>query len=108
MGSATPTEVKRIYITDRRGERFDVTHAVEAYGMSRRGFEYGIGKHTIKPINSPNMIVAGQPAFPAAWDDSRIIGLQIEGEDRGYPIRLLRRHEIVNEVVGQTHAAVAY
>ena len=104
-GSEAP---KKIHITDRYGDRFDITHAVEAYGMSRHGFEYGIGKHAIRPINNPNMIGPGQPNYPTAWDDRRIIGARIEGENRSYPIRPLRNHEIVNEVVGETHLAVAY
>ena len=52
-----------VVITDRHGERFDITHAVDKYGMVPSGFE---------------------------------------GDARGYSIRQIVRHEIVNE------AAVAY
>ena len=32
-----------IFITDRYGDRFDVTHAIRHYGMRASGFEFGIG-----------------------------------------------------------------
>ncbi len=99
---------ERIYITDRRGERFDITHAVQNYGMSRHGFEYGIGKNAMRPLDHPEMIAPGEPAYPGAWDTIPVIGTEIEGDVRSYPIRPLARHEIVNETIGETPFAVAY
>jgi hypothetical protein len=109
-GSAGRTSQRsgHIYITDRYGERFDITHAVEKYGMSRHGFEHGIGKNTIHPLDHPNMIGPGKPDYPNARDDTRVIGTEIDGDVRSYPIPLLARHEIVNETIGGTAAAVAY
>ena len=97
-----------IYLTDRNGERFDITYAVKKYGMSRNGFEHGIGKNTIRPLDHPGMIAPGEMAYPNARDDAWIIGAEIDGDVRSYPIRPLARHEIVNETIGQTQAAVAY
>ncbi|NKB66033.1 MAG: DUF3179 domain-containing protein [Candidatus Latescibacteria bacterium] len=99
---------KPVFLVDRQGERFDISHAVEKYKMNRRGFEFGIGKNAIRPIDQPDMIEPGQRDYPADWARHRVIGLELAGEVRSYPIRELTRHEIVNETLGQTQAAVAY
>ena len=100
-----------IFIIDRHGERFDITHAVESYGMAPSGFEFGIGKNAIPPINHPEMIRSHEPDYPSARSRQAkqpIIGARFEGDARGYAIRQLVRHEIVNETIGHTEAAVAY
>ena len=106
------TPQRRIHITDRFGERFDITHAVERYRMHRRGFEFGIGKNTIRPLYQPGMLTEEDrcyPAYGSVWNrDPDVIGAVIEGEARSYPVDRLVRHEIVNESVGATQAAVAY
>ena len=100
-----------VFITDRYGERFDITHAVEKYGMAPSGFEFGIGKHTISPINHPEMIRSHEPDYPnvhSRQSKEQIIGASFEGDARSYAIRQIVRHEIVNETIGYTQAAVAY
>ena len=52
--SSTDQDPGSIYLTDRNGERFDITYAVKKYGMSRRDFEHGIGKNAIR---SPGAII---------------------------------------------------
>ena len=74
----------------------------------RRYFEYGIGQHAIPPINAPRMAKIGDRDFPPNSSDHQVISLQIEGENRSYPIRELTRHEIVNETVGSIQIAIAY
>jgi hypothetical protein len=100
-----------VFITDRHGERFDITHAVDRYGMVPSGFEFGIGKNTIPPINHPEMIRSHESDYPsvgARQSTEQIIGASFEGDARGYSIRQIVRHEIVNETIGYTEAAVAY
>ena len=100
-----------IFITDRHGERFDITHAVEKYGMAPSGFEFGIGKNSIPPINHPEMIRSHEPDYPnlrSRQSKEQIIGASFEGDARSYSIRQIVRHEIVNETIGYTEAAVAY
>ena len=100
-----------VVITDRHGERFDITHAVDKYGMVPSGFEFGIGKNTIPPINHPEMIRSHEPDYPSVGSRQSkelIIGASFEGDARGYSIRQIVRHEIVNETIGYTEAAVAY
>ena len=107
LGSQRP-----IFITDRYGDRFDVTHAIHQYGMRVSGFEFGIGKNTIKPLNHPDMVSPGEAGYPAEgsmWNRGPdVIGLALEDEVRSYPVHELTRHEVVNETIGHTEAAVAY
>jgi hypothetical protein len=41
-------------------------------------------------------------------DDDRVLGIEIGGDARAYPVRILNWHEIVNDVVGGTPVAVTY
>ncbi|MBT4496910.1 MAG: DUF3179 domain-containing protein [Gemmatimonadetes bacterium] len=104
----TGSQEERIYITDRRGERFDITHAVRHYGMRPEGFEYGLGKGAIPALDHPGMSRPGDSRFPSPGESHQIIGLVAEGDARSYPLRYLRAHEVVNETIGHTQAAVAY
>lgn len=99
---------RRVVITDRRGERWDISHAVEHYGLSRYGFEFGIGRNAIPPLNSPAMSKSGDADHPADAAMHEVIGFSGAGEARGYPIQPLNRHEVVNESIGDIQAAVAY
>jgi hypothetical protein len=40
--------------------------------------------------------------------DDRVIGVEISGDARAYPLRLMRWHEVVNDVVGGKPIAVTY
>jgi hypothetical protein len=40
--------------------------------------------------------------------DDRVIGVEISGDARAYPLRLMRWHEVVNDVVGGESIAVTY
>ena len=101
-----------VFITDRYGERFEITHAVRQYGMYESGFEFGIGKHTIKPLDHPDMVSPGEEGYPpesSFWSRGPdVIGLALGDDVRSYPVHELTRHEIVNETIGHTEAAVAY
>lgn len=41
-------------------------------------------------------------------DDDRVIGLNLQGETRAYPIRLLSYHQVVNDELGGVPIAVVY
>ena len=109
--SGSQKKVKPIYLVDRYGERFDITHAVQHYNMRKQWFEFGIGKNTIQPINHPDMIEPGESGYPSSsgWGSGpRVIGTSIDGDERSYPVDVLIRHEVCNETIGNTQAAVAY
>ena len=98
----------KIYITDRTGKNWDVTHAVENYGFETGNFQYGLGPYAIMPINNPEMISPGKSNYPDDNSTETIIGLNIDGDARAYPIRILSRHEVVNDRVGDKNVAVVY
>ena len=100
-----------VIITDRNGDRFDITHAVRHYRLRRERFQFGIGRHKIQPLDHPRMLGPADEGYPRArgWSSGpEVIGAALDGEVRGYPVRELRRHEIVNETIGAVEAAVAY
>ncbi|MCH7811940.1 MAG: DUF3179 domain-containing protein [Chloroflexi bacterium] len=64
-------------------------------------------KDAIRSIDDPQFVSA-QEAASAMADQEFVIGLAIEGDVRAYPINVLSRHEIVNDVVGGVPVAVTY
>ncbi len=67
----------------------------------------GVGKDGIPPIDAPRF-----ESVPTAqsWlqPQSPVIALEINGEARAYPLAVLTRHEIVNDVVGAVPVAVTF
>lgn len=68
---------------------------------------------TVRPRDTIPAIL--EPAFARVEDasewmesDELILGLEIEGDVRAYPIRILSRHEVVNDVVGGTPIAATW
>ncbi len=55
-----------------------------------------------KPIFQPVGDITG------LVDNAPVVGLQINGDARAYPLRILMWHEIVNDVVGGTPVTVTY
>ncbi len=107
-GSGDNNSDEKVYITDRTGKKWDVTHAVANYGFDTKNFQYGLGPYAITPINNPEMISPGEPGYPSHNSTEAIIGLHIEGDARAYPIRTLSQHEVVNDRVGGKDVAVVY
>lgn len=72
----------------------------------------GPPKDGIPPIDKPQLepLSNGKPSGWAAsiGDAEPVIALAIRGDARAYPLRILIWHEIVNDVVGDTHVAVTY
>ncbi len=64
-------------------------------------------KDGIRSIDEPRFLAAAVAADQMAASEL-VIGVVIEGEARAYPINVLSRHEIVNDVVGGVPVAVTY
>ena len=60
----------------------------------------------IPALSNPEFIKASE----ADWlkPDDRVIGIEIGGERRAYPIRILNYHEIVNDRISDTAFAITY
>lgn len=60
----------------------------------------------IPAINDPKMVPAAEAGFMK--DEDRIIGINLAGEARAYPIKILDWHEVVNDSIGDQYYAVTY
>ncbi len=76
-----------------RGTTSEVRYALEV-GGSLHTF---IPQDSIKPIYEPTFI---SPAEAALMNADLVIGLSLNGDSRAYPVHILRRREMVNDVVG--------
>ncbi len=61
----------------------------------------------VLPERAQDIMVSAAEADAAGIDQSvHVLGVEINGESRAYPIPFLSRHEIVNDTVGGRHIAV--
>jgi len=70
---------------------------IEAGGPMRDG---------IPAINHPRFIGASQADFLNGND--RVLGINLHGQQKAYPVRILNYHEIVNDRVGDMAVVVSY
>lgn len=66
----------------------------------------GVAKDGIPAITDPPTVPGSEAHFMQPSD--RIAGVEIEGEARAYPLKVLTRHEVVNDKIGGVHVAVTY
>ncbi len=66
-----------------------------------------LGFDAIPAILDPKLVTASE-AEGSMDRDEQVLGLSINGEHRAYSIRMLSRHEIVNDVVGGVPVAVTW
>ena len=91
---------------DGDAEWFDVTDIP----MDPHEFQYGIGKDTIPAIDEPHFLEANDPRLAefGVYASTDVIGY-VSGDDaRAYPIPILNRHELVNDVIGGKPVTVAW
>jgi hypothetical protein len=64
-------------------------------------------KDAIQSIDDPRFV---GPDQARAWLDARepVVSVEVQGEARAYPVQILTRHEIVNDMVGEVPVAVTY
>lgn len=65
----------------------------------------GPAKDGIPALTDPAVVSADESGLNAA---DRVIGVEIAGEARAYPLRILNWHEIVNDTLGGQPIAVTY
>jgi len=97
----------QVYIIDNTGKQWNITHAIENYGMQAERFQFGLGPNAIPPILSPKFVSPNQSGFPAG-DSRLVIGFNLDGDIRAYPIDVLTRHEIADDKFGKINVAAAY
>jgi len=102
------SDSNRIFIRDRTGKEWDVTHAVNKYEFDPERFQFGAGPFAIKPILQPQFISRGDPGYDSIDENTIVIGTFIKRNARAYPLYILGSHEIVDENFGTTYVAVGY
>ena len=86
---------------------------------NRNGFDYsdalvpsneiywgGIRRDGIPPIHNPKFVAATDAKF--LRDKDRVLGVVHNGVAKAYPVRILDRHEVVNDHFGDTAIVVTY
>lgn len=66
----------------------------------------GPPKDGIPSIDDPKFAITAESQFMS--DDDVIVGLNLNGESRAYPLSILVWHEIVNDKLGKTPVAITY
>ncbi len=66
----------------------------------------GIGRDVIPPIDQPKFKPAGE--VTAVQDTEPVVGFDLNGDARAYPLQMMTWHEIVNDEVGGVPVAVTY
>jgi hypothetical protein len=66
----------------------------------------GVPVDGIPPLDNPTMVAPGEADYLV--DEDLVFGLEIDGDARAYPLRILGWHEMMNDVVGGVPVALAY
>ncbi len=106
--SSNTHEEEPIFIVDRKGKEWDITHAVNVYGFLAQNFQFGVGIGAIPPILTPEFCQSGDPDFPAPDQTFLVLGFALHGECRAYPLSIMRRFEVADDVFGSSFVTVAY
>lgn len=66
----------------------------------------GVDKDGIPALVDPKLVRAREAGY--LTDDEPVFGVEIDGDARAYPLRILDWHEMANDVVGGRPVALAY
>ena len=66
----------------------------------------GVAKDGIPDLSDPPVVSAEDADYLLPGD--RVFGVSINGEHRAYPLRILNRHEMANDILGGVPFALAY
>jgi hypothetical protein len=85
---------------------WDVTDA----SVDPNHFDHGIGVDRIPSIDAPAFAKPDDPEYAQVRYSGAtpVIGVEVDGEARAYPISVMSRHELVNDTFGDTHLTVAW
>ena len=107
-GSSEQTDDGKIFITDRKGVKWDITHAVNKYGFEPAKFQFGLGENAIRPILNPQFLSPGDQNYPNSNSQTIIIGFKLNNDVRAYPLSVLDLFEVADDRFDSTFVAVAY
>ncbi len=78
------------------------------------GGGYGTKGHPdncgINPLGGSGVGAVADPVYGEAWiqAEERVLGVVVNGDARAFPVKMLDRHEIVNDVIGEIPVVVTY
>ena len=101
-------QVERIILVDESGKEWDITHAVNEYGMEPHRFDFGLGPFAIPPLQNPRFACPGEPGYPPESANEIVIATTIDDESRGYALTDMRAFEVTNDRFERTYVATAY
>lgn len=106
--TTTITTTTIVVIIDKTGYVWDVTHAMNVYGMNPEFFNFGLGIGAIPSIDNPTILEEGDPGYPSPDSTIAVFGVSHNGENRAYSVETLRHHEVVNDIYpGETNQYLA-
>jgi hypothetical protein len=97
-----------IIITDLQGEDFDITNAVLRHNMTLRGWDHGLGRNAIRPINDPQFVLPGEAGYPRDNDTSTVMAMDLQNDFRAYALHDLNDKEVVNDAIGDVYFAATF
>ncbi len=97
-----------LFIMDQTGKEWDITYAVEELGFEPERFNFGLGPNAILPILEPEFLFPGDDGYPSLTSSLRVLGAALEGDSKAYPVNIVARHEVVNDVLASRPIAAGY
>jgi hypothetical protein len=87
-------------------EWFDMTDSL----IDPHRFQYGIGKDVISSIDEPEFVVFDDARLAARGitRETQVLGVEIDGIARAYPVDVMTMHEVVNDEFGDRAYAVLW
>lgn len=92
--------------TDKNNEKIQITNGEKHLVPLDKIRSGGPPKDGIPSIDNPKFVIVEKATFMS--DKDIVIGLNINGDVRAYPLFILVWHEIVNDRVGQVPVSVTY
>ena len=89
------------------GEDAAMHFDISTFRLDPANLNYGIGREAFPALIEPKFISAAEASEWLGPDD-RVLAVRIENEVRVYPVELLIRHEVVNDVVAGVPIFAAY
>ena len=86
-----------------KDESFDITE----FQLNPNHLHYGLGRERFPALIEP-AFESVEAADERMQDEHRVLAIRISDEVKVYPLDLLRRHEVVNDVVGGRPVFAAY
>ena len=85
---------------------FDMTDST----IDPNRFQFGIGKDTIPSVDAPVHVSADDPQLGerGVTLETPVLGVEIDGIARAYPVDLMSMHEVVNDRFGEKAFAVLW